>query len=127
MVILMILRPPRSTRTVTRCPYTTLFRSYVFDVSLRQEFEHGHLRLSPDPTVALVQLDPATIELHLVVEPGAALQDLDLNARVRSEEHTSELQSLMRISYADSCFNKTTLYTDMIYMLDNHSDTSITL
>src|SRR3546814_7435709 len=63
--------------------------AYVFDGSLRQEFEHGHLRLSPDPSVALAQLDPATIELHLVVEPGAALQDLDLKDRKSTRLNSS--------------------------------------
>src|SRR3546814_9842672 len=56
--------------------------AYVFDGSLRQEFEHGHLRLSPDPSVALAQLDPATIHLHLVAVLWAVLPDLALNARI---------------------------------------------
>src|SRR3546814_3210102 len=72
---LMIRRPPRSTRTDTLFPYTTLFRS----------------GLSTKGT-------------------GAARRDvlalISVRARTRSEEHTSELQSLMRISYAVFCLKK---------------------
>src|SRR3546814_12357176 len=75
---LMIRRPPRSTRTDTLFPYTTLFRS---------------LR-------ALV-LDEAGGE-----EQCAPLLLLGRGAHCRSEEHTSELQSLMRISYAVFCLKK---------------------
>src|SRR3546814_11809861 len=72
---LMIRRPPRSTRTDTLFPYTTLFRSPATD------------RFQP------VKLDwSGTEEKHRAV---------------RSEEHTSELQSLMRISYAVFCLKKT--------------------
>src|SRR3546814_16471158 len=82
---LMIRRPPRSTRTDTLFPYTTLFRS------------------SFHPRVEM-RLDRAD---HLV---RAGLVDGELlrrrRARHRSEEHTSELQSLMRISYAVFCLKK---------------------
>src|SRR3546814_8094464 len=76
---LMIRRPPRSTRTDTLFPYTTLFRSLG-----HPHFIHKVADLCNDP--------------HQV----AALQP---QAR-RSEEHTSELQSLMRISYAVFCLKK---------------------
>src|SRR3546814_4909148 len=87
----MIRRPPRSTRTDTLFPYTTLFRSK----SIRQEmptFTHCRQRLEP-----AVESD-ATRELT----------SLSLAALIygRSEEHTSELQSLMRISYAVFCLKK---------------------
>src|SRR3546814_18583027 len=82
---LMIRRPPRSTRTDTLFPYTTLFRS--------------HDRLGERGIVGLVMAVPAIAEqvndhvlLELLAELGGDLR--------RSEEHTSELQSLMRISYA---------------------------
>src|SRR3546814_11221406 len=91
---LMIRRPPRSTRTDTLFPYTTLFRSThairAYDVDktagtlaggrLFHQFEHGNGR--PD---------------------GGAV---DAEGCYRSEEHTSELQSLMRISYAVFCLKK---------------------
>src|SRR3546814_8203457 len=84
----MIRRPPRSTRTDTLFPYTTLFRSGI----ARQ---------------------PALLRhLHLAVPIGALDQPHHESAAVdswcRSEEHTSELQSLMRISYAVFCLKKKT-------------------
>src|SRR3546814_10336379 len=77
----MIRRPPRSTRTDTLFPYTTLFRSHGVDVARR----HGHV---PRPCRGEGENAAAAAEVE---EPPAAF---------RSEEHTSELQSLMRISYA---------------------------
>src|SRR3546814_10430607 len=74
----MLRRPPRSTRTDTLFPYTTLFRS-----PSRQPRLTINLRLYPIPESALAQPRPT-----------------------RSEEHTSELQSLMRISYAVFCLKK---------------------
>src|SRR3546814_2013311 len=79
----MIRRPPRSTRTDTLFPYTTLFRS-----------------LRPTPR-------PASCR-WTTFEEGArpmAINHLAVKS-VRSEEHTSELQSLMRISYAVFCLKK---------------------
>src|SRR3546814_4050385 len=85
----MIRRPPRSTRTDTLFPYTTLFRSFV--VYGLTELVHGS-----GPIAAL------TFGLELTNAPDiAALFG-------RSEEHTSELQSLMRISYAVFCLKKKT-------------------
>src|SRR3546814_7400629 len=82
----MIRRPPRSTRTDTLFPYTTLFRSLsVSHRHLAQRERH----LSPG----------ADDQCH---EPGHAR----LCRGERSEEHTSELQSLMRISYAVFCLKK---------------------
>src|SRR3546814_3949589 len=80
----MIRRPPRSTRTDTLFPYTTLFRSHDGGVDLR-----------PRPCGAGHQAGAR--------RPGRG--DLP-SARLRSEEHTSELQSLMRISYAVFCLKK---------------------
>src|SRR3546814_3684665 len=82
----MIRRPPISTRTDTLFPYTTLFRS------LRM-IEHGEHR-RPD-------LDDA-LRAHA---PGRQRQ-LRTHVMLRSEEHTSELQSLMRSSYAVFCLKK---------------------
>src|SRR3546814_7295245 len=96
----MIRRPPRSTRTDTLFPYTTLFRSEGGDE------DHGHLRLAQ---YFLHRLDPRTIVGELDVgEHQARLVRLCVGdgLAVRSEEHTSELQSLMRISYAVFCLKK---------------------
>src|SRR3546814_3425879 len=88
----MIRRPPRSTRTDTLFPYTTLFRS-------------GR----PEHLVEAVHADRRPVGLRRGVEEG---QDLVLADGAtgqpdrRSEEHTSELQSLMRISYAVFCLKK---------------------
>src|SRR3546814_17849019 len=89
---LMIRRPPRSTRTDTLFPYTTLFRSIVgvefLIVSVRD-------RLTDRTQVTQCQA--------IVLEANP-----DATVLVRSEEHTSELQSLMRISYAVFCLKKKT-------------------
>src|SRR3546814_16134987 len=83
---LMIRRPPRSTRTDTLFPYTTLFRSI-----------RGLCFICNTPSACAV-----SSVLHPPVESAA---DSCL-VRNRSEEHTSELQSLMRISYAVFCLKK---------------------
>src|SRR3546814_2144009 len=80
----MIRRPPRSTRTDTLFPYTTLFRS-------------------PDEAMRMGD--------RIAIMQAGRIEQLDTPARVyarpgRSEEHTSELQSLMRISYAVFCLKK---------------------
>src|SRR3546814_14400277 len=82
---LMIRRPPRSTRTDTLFPYTTLFRS----------------KLIPGDDLPPVARDPrqAVSKIGVKIESGR-------RALERSEEHTSELQSLMRISYAVFCLKK---------------------
>src|SRR3546814_6228029 len=84
---LMIRRPPRSTRTDTLFPYTTLFRSRVFENLIENA-------ISFSPANGLITISAATHREMLVVRVE------------RSEEHTSELQSLMRISYAVFCLNK---------------------
>src|SRR3546814_2042871 len=87
----MIRRPPRSTRTDTLFPYTTLFRS---PIELRQgEIGKNDLRTEPGQRGPVFQL---TVH-HFVGD-----------AQTRSEEHTSELQSLMRSSYAVFCLNTET-------------------
>src|SRR3546814_3911576 len=90
----MIRRPPRSTRTDTLFPYTTLFRSD------RHRQHHAH-RQSAQPRKP--PLDGTELEIAgSIVEHTPVSQ----NGTVRSEEHTSELQSLMRISYAVFCLKK---------------------
>src|SRR3546814_6851185 len=112
----MIRGPPRSTRTDTLFPYTTLFRSIAW--------------LAIKPSLARVDQLPAQRRANALVEAAAArmhdvdfidvatpMLDADGRPRAelfledglhmnRSEEHTSELQSLMRISYAVFCLKK---------------------
>src|SRR3546814_2542786 len=84
----MIRRPPRSTRTDTLFPYTTLFRSET-DVFGSAKYVHA--------VAELIDTEP-----NLTAGPAP----LNRNSVWRSEEHTSELQSLMRISYAVFCLKK---------------------
>src|SRR3546814_8247840 len=88
----MIRRPPISTRTDTLFPYTTLFRSP--DQGRRPRPAIGLYRARPDPSPARVRAADGQL-CHVPHEAGH-----------RSEEHTSELQSLMRISYAVFCLKK---------------------
>src|SRR3546814_3790308 len=85
----MIRRPPRSTRTDTLFPYTTLFRSKLKTAA-------ATLKTSPDEVPARIA---ALVEIRAT---GVCHTD----EFTRSEEHTSELQSLMRISYAVFCLKK---------------------
>src|SRR3546814_7837031 len=80
----MIRRPPRSTRTDTLFPYTTLFRSYLDPLS--------RARIAPLRSSAVGDAERTETD--------------EANLSTRSEEHTSELQSLMRISYAVFCLKK---------------------
>src|SRR3546814_6716920 len=94
----MIRRPPRSTRTDTLFPYTTLFRSPF------QHRPHAEERSVSKHPVSKHGADrhrcqPRTLPM-LIPCPHCGPRD------VRSEEHTSELQSLMRISYAVFCLKK---------------------
>src|SRR3546814_5270861 len=81
----MIRRPPRATRTDTLFPYTTLFRSH-----------RASAEALPLPDAA-VDKACSVNNIYFWGDPAAAM------AEFRSEEHTSELQSLMRISYAVFC------------------------
>src|SRR3546814_4451187 len=106
----MIRRPPRSTRTDTLFPYTTLFRS--------------SLRSRPNRTcwMPFCSAQDATSRSIPFISPPCTrymsptwartllrvASRLSANVFIRSEEHTSELQSLMRISYAVFCLKKKT-------------------
>src|SRR3546814_10580767 len=117
MFFLMIRRPPRSTRTYTRMPYTTLFRS------------GNEAKGAAAALVLLQHLGAENVGRHevrralhaLVLEAEHRAEGLDqaglgearhadeqamAAGQQRSEEHTSELQSLMRISYAGFCLKK---------------------
>src|SRR3546814_8146938 len=93
----MIRRPPRSTRTDTLLPYTTLFRS-----SRDREVDHDDAVFLDEPDQQY-QTDEAE-DIQFRAEQPQRHQRAD--QRQRSEEHTSELQSLMRISYAVFCLKK---------------------
>src|SRR3546814_4641839 len=94
----MIRRPPRSTRTDTLFPYTTLFRSQSLE-------RRGQRRRQRRDRILAGEL----VHRMRLEQPAAALERAQPDigeARRRSEEHTSELQSLMRISYAVFCLKK---------------------
>src|SRR3546814_5070559 len=96
----MIRPPPRSTRTDTLFPYTTLFRSSpAATVAQRRSVSH-----SASPIAAIASMSWAARSGH-----GAAQR--------RSEEHTSELQSLMRISYAVLCLKKQKNTYELSYLM----------
>src|SRR3546814_5178658 len=88
----MIRRPPRSTRTDTLFPYTTLFRSARRLDSVRDAYAEARNKGANTS----VCLSNASLEDHWALREPLC----------RSEEHTSELQSLMRISYAVFCLKK---------------------
>src|SRR3546814_10686659 len=107
---------PRSTRTDTLVPYTTLFRS-----TITARDPGNVLALYADNTQMvragqpLADLDPATADVELAAaeaQLARAIRDMRADfskvgeSSARSEEHTSELQSLMRISYAVFCLKK---------------------
>src|SRR3546814_5235887 len=107
----MIQRPPKSTRTDSFFPFTTLFRSHhprARDLArdrvfvYRLDLEGKALR-----HVGAAEMRPGAGPRHLTFHPTLPLvfvaNELD---STRSEEHTSELQSLMRISYAVFCLKK---------------------
>src|SRR3546814_8807920 len=118
----MIRRPPRSTRTDTLFPYTTLFRSSHHFGARRQQRPHARLPRPRQPEHRIASTAPggAGDHLNLSVEgPASARTSAMIQNRIttvgslqpRSEEHTSELQSLMRISYAVFCLKKQTYRT----------------
>src|SRR3546814_4500102 len=101
----MIRRPPRSTRTDTLFPYTTLFRSH----GAHSNEERGvGLCIWPGTSFSRMPFTKSLPRvLRLWCACGWACGERKGNeSRGRSEEHTSELQSLMRISYAVFCLKK---------------------
>src|SRR3546814_2266639 len=120
----MIRRPPRSTRTDTLFPYTTLFRSAMttkmippehitlYERALMQSLsKHEGLRRSIHPHPA--GREPPAGRTMIVCRMVAHKVSIPaFSTKTRSEEHTSELQSLMRISYAVFCLKKKTKTTD---------------
>src|SRR3546814_3892912 len=121
--ILMMRRPPRSTRTDTRFPYTTLFRSVSFAL-----FEDGEEIYRSDSSgeastadvwrpdggdgiLRFVEIEGSSPRLTAEIYTPLGGDDpvpgiFRATLAIRSEEHTSELQSLMRNSYAVFCLKK---------------------
>src|SRR3546814_5380632 len=97
--LLMIRLPPRSTRTDTLFPYTTLFRSRVWGPGTRAE-------RSPAVILLAVSTSSATGRTSRSATASAIQTVSPTSSNERSEEHTSELQSLMRNSYAVFCLKK---------------------
>src|SRR3546814_5885556 len=112
----MVRLPPESTRTDTRFPYTTLFRSaiivWVSNKVTTAEGVKNALRCFLTRRGTLSDLPPRCIipTVHVLFPVGLIMVQVTIDlvrlACDRSEEHTSELQSLMRISYAVFCLNK---------------------
>src|SRR3546814_5300837 len=103
----MIRRPPRSTRTDTLFPYTTLFRSTFRQIPsggalTNLKIRIGRAVMTELEAAAIREADPKKARSYMALAEGEAKESL------RSEEHTSELQSLMRISYAVFCLKKKT-------------------
>src|SRR3546814_20186868 len=96
LFFLMVRRPPRSTRTDTLFPYTTLFRSHSCCRSWQD---------APHTPAARISACGRERARHGILQREFA------GVNTRSEEHTSELQSLMRISYAVFCLKKKTNIT----------------
>src|SRR3546814_5784368 len=113
----MIRRPPRSTRTDTLFPYTTLFRSFDLFVEC---FADGGDEVS-DVVFEGVGGEVLFAEVSGEEEFADEFEDFDGGfsvGEVRSEEHTSELQSLMRISYAVFCLKKIKMVNKYNYSSD---------
>src|SRR3546814_10606925 len=118
----MIRRPPRSTRTDTLFPYTTLFRSLALERTgryLNLRYPITLLKIMAQVLILEQQLEQLTTVLSeynfsIILQPGLISrlvvrifqEPLKIYNLLRSEEHTSELQSLMRISYAVFCLKK---------------------
>src|SRR3546814_4948646 len=128
----MIRRPPISTRTDTLFPYTTLFRSGQIALLFEQRIDAQHEGRCSEAVVAGEEhLRVRTDHLHQLLDIAIELVEIfeaDLAhflVVARSEEHTSELQSLMRISYAVFCLKK----KNIIHILqdaDSHQHVSKT-
>src|SRR3546814_6453923 len=120
-------RPPRSTRTDTLFPYTTLFRSREVKAAVpRRLFHRGgagqHDRIGHRQRAAqFVKLRQHLAKLGRIVGGPAVLRG---EAHPRSEEHTSELQSLMRNSYAVFCLKKKNITTNITKANSKNNNTT---
>src|SRR3546814_5012100 len=103
----MIRRPPRSTRTDTLFPYTTLFRSESYDSAVGMT-QQGPTHILKKVRSAVRNLEGSVRSRCMKAAAGSVRDLIEAGLSERSEEHTSELQSLMRISYALFCLKKNT-------------------
>src|SRR3546814_1341396 len=104
----MIRRPPISTRTDTRFPRTTLFRSLAVGILLQtDDARHGMQCVAGIDGRKKAALRVAEIGNGIERDIRHGLAEDHVEGKQRSEEHTSELKSLMRISYAVYCSKKT--------------------
>src|SRR3546814_5393132 len=113
----MIRRPPRSTRTDTLCPYTTLCRSAAYRLS-RKSMRHRWMTkgvsrreqraapITPQEAHSIARQNPSRCICQREDTDCESNPRIDSTIRIRSEEHTSELQPLMRITYAVYCLKK---------------------
>src|SRR3546814_2171412 len=111
----MIRRPPRSTRTDTLFPYTTLFRS--FD-GFHRNADNIYRVVEQRTSETGKETKVAAVSYQLAEQSPTKLPGIEKMAR--SEEHTSELQSLMRISYAVFCLKKKN-YNKHDTLINNHT------
>src|SRR3546814_1964413 len=119
----MIRHPPRATRTYTLSPYTSLFRSNAARCWAVQT--RDMLWAAEGGKVVVTDIvEPRTEQVAKEIEAagGTAIAlKADVTVEARSEEHKSELQSLMRISYDVFCLNKKSTFTQQhlhIYTLE---------
>src|SRR3546814_962812 len=116
---LMLRRPPRSTRTDTLFPYTTLFRSVLaLDAETWEELDR--VAIPADEIYSVV-----SINNHKRLTSTLVSLFSQTASSLRSEEHTSELQSLMRISYAVFCLKKKKSNIKITQNLHPHNHTII--
>src|SRR3546814_8787173 len=124
---LMLTRPPISTRTTTRLPYTTLFRSAVRYAAVSARYKvyiidevHMLSKSAFNALLKTLEEPPAHVKLLFAT---TEIQKVPVTV-LRSEEHTSELQSLMRNSYAVFCLKKKNNYNiNYIPQLHTSSET----
>src|SRR3546814_6665859 len=118
----MILLPPRSTRTDPLFPYSTLFRSLILVVQAAAAVaEHRAARRIGDD---LAERRDPVLQRHYSAAAGMAAGSAGGSSPIsRSEEHTSELQSLMRISYAVFCLKNKNVQTTTHSNNITHSNT----
>src|SRR3546814_9836231 len=114
----MIRRPPRSTRTYTLLPYTTLvlslYKRYLQTYLAWRKELHAWI---DDSSLSPQDISRGHFVINLMTEAMAPTNSPANPAAVRSEEHTSELQSLMRISSAVFCLKKNNLH---VYTTHHH-------
>src|SRR3546814_9197849 len=115
----MIRRPPRSTRTDTLFPYTTLFRS-----ALETGVVTGDLHLD-GPSLDSIRGAVLQENMSVILKMLRSLRRQSVKNGGRSEEHTSELQSLMRISYAVFCLKKKNTQHKTTFTIQYHRATEV--